>query len=136
MTVFDDVRGFMDAVNQSLADRPVNEYEADVGERTIHIIDYNDSMILYEKLIDEEDKEFWAGRTLGDKADAIIDSIWVRIGFLLAAGIDPQPLWDAVLAANMTKSTGPICPDTGKRLKPPGFKHPDIAAILQAQRNV
>jgi predicted HAD superfamily Cof-like phosphohydrolase len=124
MTVFDDVRGFMDAMAQSGPETPVAEYGI------------NDGMKLYEALIDEEFKEFVGACELAEKADGAIDLIWVCIGWLVAAGIDSQPLWDAVRAANMTKSTVPICPTTGKRLKPAGFQHPDIAALLQVQRNV
>jgi predicted HAD superfamily Cof-like phosphohydrolase len=124
MSVFVDVKNFMDAMNQSGPDRPVTEYG------------FNDGMRLYEALIDEEFTEFSAACELAEKVDGAIDLIWVCIGWLNAAGIDPQPLWDAVRAANMTKSTGPICPTTGKRLKPAGFKHPDIKSLLQAQRNV
>ena len=124
MSVFVDVKNFMDAMAQGHPERPVGEYGL------------NDGMKLYERLIDEEFTEFSAACELAEKADGAIDLIWVCIGWLNAAGIDPQPLWDAVRAANMTKSTGPICPTTGKRLKPPGFQHPDIAALIQAQRSI
>lgn len=137
MSVFVDVKNFMDAVGQSGPEKPVDEYVyKDEYIPSMPIINYNDGMSLYKYLIEEEDNEFWKAQTLGEQADGIIDGIWVRIGYLVAAGIDPQPLWDAVRAANMTKSTGPICEKTGKRLKPPGFQHPDIAALIQKQREV
>lgn len=34
--------------------------------------------------------------------------------------------------ANMTKATGPIAPN-GKRMKPPGFRPPDIVGELKKQ---
>lgn len=124
MSVFVDVKNFMDAMGQDHPDSPVAEYRLNAG------------MKLYENLIQEEYLEFCGECDLRGKADGAIDLIWVCIGYLHSAGINPQPLWDAVRAANMTKSTGPICEKTGKRLKPPGFKHPDIAALIQAQREV
>lgn len=70
---------------------------------------------------------------MDDSVDGAIDMIWVTLGWLHSVGVDPQPIWDAVAAANMAKSTGPVRED-GKRLKPEGWTHPDIAALIDAQR--
>lgn len=66
-------------------------------------------------------------------ADGAVDLIYVVIGTLISYGIDPAPVWEAVHAANMAKAGGPVRED-GKRLKPPGWQPPDIAAILARQK--
>lgn len=66
-------------------------------------------------------------------ADGLADLIFVAIGTAISAGIDLRPVWDAVAAANLTKVSGPVR-DDGKQLKPDGWVHPDIAAILGRQR--
>ena len=65
-------------------------------------------------------------------ADAIEDLKYVLYGTDLAFGINGEPLWDAVQAANMAKAGGPVSPE-GKRLKPPGWKPPDIEGLLREQ---
>lgn len=65
-------------------------------------------------------------------ADAIEDLKYVLLGTDLAFGIDGAPLWEAVHRANMAKADGPVSP-TGKRLKPPGWKPPDIERLLREQ---
>jgi len=64
-------------------------------------------------------------------ADACIDQLYVIIGNLLAMGIDPRPLFDAVHAANMAKVGGPVV--NGKTMKPEGWKPPDIEGELKKQ---
>jgi predicted HAD superfamily Cof-like phosphohydrolase len=88
------------------------------------------------KLLREEFGELLEAIEAGDLpkiADGIADLNYVAGGTAVAYGIDLVPVWNAVHAANMTKTTGPIRED-GKRMKPPGFKHPDIGAILDVQR--
>jgi len=64
-------------------------------------------------------------------ADACIDQLYVIIGNLLAMGIDPRPLFDAVHAANMAKVGGPVV--NGKTMKPEGWQPPDIKGELKKQ---
>lgn len=72
-----------------------------------------------------------SGRSLPKTADACIDSLYVIIGNLLAMGIDPRPLFDAVHGANMAKVGGPVV--NGKTMKPDGWAPPDIEGELRKQ---
>jgi predicted HAD superfamily Cof-like phosphohydrolase len=65
-------------------------------------------------------------------ADGLADLIYVAIGTAVAYGIDLRPVWAAVQAANLGKLGGTVRED-GKRMKPPGWKPPDVAAILAGQ---
>ena len=65
-------------------------------------------------------------------ADGIADLIYVLIGRAISFGIDLRPVFAAVHKANMAKVDGPIRAD-GKKLKPEGWKPPDIAGILAKQ---
>jgi predicted HAD superfamily Cof-like phosphohydrolase len=117
------VFAFMLAVEQRGPDKPVGDMSG-VG----------DLEMLYHCLVAEEFKEFNEAGTLHERVDGAIDLIWVTLGWLNAVGVNASPIWEAVRLANMTKVSGPVCPDTGKRLKPPGFKHPDIGALIDQQR--
>lgn len=74
---------------------------------------------------------YLSGRSLPKTADACIDSLYVIIGNLLAMGIDPRPLFDAVHGANMAKVGGPVV--NGKTMKPEGWQPPDIEGELRKQ---
>jgi len=65
-------------------------------------------------------------------ADAIGDLKYVLEGTNLAFGIDGEPIWDAIQAANMAKAGGRV-DEHGKRLKPPGWTPPDIEGELVKQ---
>jgi predicted HAD superfamily Cof-like phosphohydrolase len=65
-------------------------------------------------------------------ADALADLDYVVEGTRLEFGINGAPIADEVHRANMLKTTGPVRED-GKRMKPPGFRPPDIAAELRKQ---
>lgn len=71
---------------------------------------------------------------LVETADGITDSIYVLLGTAVTCGIDIRPIWDLVHKANMEKKDGEMRPD-GKRLKPPGWKHPDIEKEIRRQQN-
>lgn len=68
---------------------------------------------------------------LGAVADGLADLIFVCIGTAITFGVDLRPVWDAVAAANLAKAGGPR-DAWGKIMKPPGWSHPDIAAIVAA----
>lgn len=61
--------------------------------------------------------------------DGLIDLLYVTYGTALEMGIDLEPFWDEVHAANMRKVNGPVRED-GKMLKPEGWVAPDIAGVL------
>lgn len=63
------------------------------------------------------------------------DLIYVVLGTCIAYGIALPEVWRAVHASNMAKQGGPIRPD-GKRLKPDGWTHPDIAGMLSRQEPI
>lgn len=65
-------------------------------------------------------------------ADAMGDLIYVTLGCATTCGIDLRPVWNAIQAANMAKAGGSNRED-GKVMKPPGWRPPDIAAILANQ---
>lgn len=69
---------------------------------------------------------------LPEMADALIDIIYVAVGYMVELGIDPAPLWDEVHRTNMAKAGGPVRAD-GKILKPPGWQPPRIAELIDDQ---
>jgi predicted HAD superfamily Cof-like phosphohydrolase len=96
------------------------------------------SLFLTERLPDGSDG--WrfdiqkrADLNLVEVADGIADSIYVELGTAVAAGIDMEPVWEAVQMSNIAKASGPVRAD-GKRMKPEGWEAPDIEGILDAQR--
>lgn len=69
-------------------------------------------------------------------ADDGVDLIYFIMGTFITYGIDPQPIWDAVQAANMAKMPPdglPLRDGWGKILKPKGWTPPNITALLRAQ---
>lgn len=64
-------------------------------------------------------------------ADAYVDIIVFALGGLVELGIDGGPLFDEVMTSNMAKVK---LPGVAKISKPEGWKHPDIAALIEAQR--
>lgn len=64
--------------------------------------------------------------------DATVDLDYVVEGLRVRLGVDGDPIWEAVHAANMAKSTGPLRED-GKRMKPEGWEPPDVEGLLREQ---
>lgn len=69
---------------------------------------------------------------LPNATDALADLDYVVEGSRLEFGIDGGPVAAEVHRANMTKASGPVRAD-GKRLKPEGFRPPDIEGVLVSQ---
>lgn len=69
---------------------------------------------------------------LDQVADALADIDYVVEGMRVRCGVYGPPIADLVHVANMTKAGGPLDAH-GKRLKPPGFKPPDVAGELKRQ---
>lgn len=63
--------------------------------------------------------------------DALIDMVYVILGTFIACGVDPQPIWEAVHAANLRKI--PAADKGAKVLKPAGWVAPDVAGLLREQ---
>jgi predicted HAD superfamily Cof-like phosphohydrolase len=92
------------------------------------------------RLMAEELDEFGAAASsdppdLPSLADALADLIYVAIGTAISYGIDLRPVWEAIHAGNLEKVGGGYRADL-KVQKPPGWKHPDIAAILRDQKPI
>jgi predicted HAD superfamily Cof-like phosphohydrolase len=69
---------------------------------------------------------------LPEFVDALVDLDYVIEGARVACGVYGEPVEAAVHHANMEKGEGPLRAD-GKKEKPPGWKPPDVAALLRAQ---
>jgi len=84
------------------------------------------------RLITEEFAELSKAYALKDIygfADGVIDLEWVVIGTGVVAGLPYNKLWDEVTRANMDKRGG-VVDSSGKLLKPPGWKPPNIKSII------
>ena len=87
-------------------------------------------------LVLEETKELVTALMDNDTikiADGIVDSIYVILGTAVSAGINISPIWDEIHKTNMAKSGGAVRKD-GKRLKPEGWKPPEIEKLLVEQK--
>jgi len=92
---------------------------------------------LRRELIREEVQEtidaIWQD-DLVEIADGIVDSIVVLLGTAVTYGIDIRPIWDEIHKTNMLKKGGRLRED-GKRLKPKGWKPPEVKRIIEEQQN-
>lgn len=95
---------------------------------------------LRQALIEEEVRELQEAATAVDLvgvADALADIVYVAYGTAHVYGIDLDAVLDEVHASNMTKLGAdgrPVRRADGKILKGPGYRPPDIAAVLQRPR--
>ena len=74
------------------------------------------------------------------QADALTDISYFNYGSFVVAGVDPQPLFDIVQAANMAK-LGPdgkpiIRESDGKIMKPEGWEAPEPKLEAEIQRQI
>lgn len=68
-----------------------------------------------------------------DQVDALQDLKYVVFGAEVTMGLDGDPFFEAVHAANMQKLNGPVSPE-GKRLKPAGWQPPPIGKMVDDLR--
>lgn len=119
-----DVFDFMQAVGQ---DTPTHPQRVSSETQSLRL-----------SLIEEEYDELIGAITsenLIEIADACVDLVVVVVGTAIAYGIPFSDVWDEVHRTNMAKVSGPVRED-GKRLKPEGWKPPNIVRILtDAARN-
>jgi predicted HAD superfamily Cof-like phosphohydrolase len=83
-------------------------------------------------LIQEELDEFAEAAVMNDlvkMVDALADLLYVVYGSAVSLGVEIGPVFQEVHAANMAKVGGPVRED-GKRLKPPGWRPPDVAGVI------
>ena len=64
--------------------------------------------------------------------DGLGDLLYVLLGAAVEWGIDLQPYFDEIHASNMTKVGGPVRAD-GKRLKPAGYRPPNLREVFNQQ---
>lgn len=68
-------------------------------------------------------------------ADGLADLLYVLLGAACERGIRMQPIFREVHRANMGKiEGGERHPETGKFMKPEGWRPPDIRALIEAQK--
>lgn len=109
-------------------------YGQPVGEKPQFISD--DRLELRKKLIEEEYHEFVEAVEEGDLVNAfkeLADLIYVTEGTAVEMGVDLYEVFVEVHRSNMSKldaSGEPIYSETGKVLKGPNYKEPDIASVL------
>lgn len=87
-------------------------------------------LALRRRLIAEEAKEFEEATTVPDQIDALCDLLYVTYGAAVEMGIDLESFFELVHEANLRKVPGPVRED-GKKLKPEGWKPPDIEGELR-----
>lgn len=96
----------------------------------------SDQVSLRLALIEEEVAELRVAAQAGDLtgiADALADIVYVAYGSAHVYGIDLDAVLDEVHASNMTKLGAdgqPVRRVDGKVLKGPGYRAPDVAAVL------
>lgn len=72
------------------------------------------------------------GDDVVDAVDAAADILYVTLGMMQRLGVTEEQfyaVWREVTRANMDKANGPLRED-GKRLKPEGWRAPDVAGAL------
>jgi predicted HAD superfamily Cof-like phosphohydrolase len=118
---FEMVKQFQLAMDQPVADKPT-------------VMDEERQMQRYEYMA-EELMEFLGSSELVDQADAMIDLIYLAVGTLVELGVKPEPLFQIVQDANMSKlwedGKPRLNPETNKVMKPPTFVRPE--PLLQAE---
>lgn len=96
----------------------------------------SDQLALRQALIEEEVRELAEAAQAGDVvgvADALADIVYVAYGTAHVYGIDLDAVLDEVHASNMTKLGAdgrPVRRADGKVLKGPGYRPPDVRAVL------
>lgn len=113
------------------------EFHAAMGQSVGSTIEFRD-VNLRRALVAEEAKELdvaMLDRNMPATIDALCDLLYVVFGTAVVLGVDIEPFFDEVHRTNMLKSTGEVRAD-GKRLKPPGWKPPDIEGMLKARERL
>lgn len=87
-------------------------------------------------LLQEEVTETRNAKTLKDLADGITDTIYIALGTAVEAGIEIEPIFQIVQAANMAKLVDgkPLYHENGKVKKPEGWEAPEPKIEEEIQR--
>lgn len=93
---------------------------------------------LYRNLINEEFRELVEAEVVSDEVaqlDAVIDLLWVILGYALAKGYLIRSAWGEVARSNLSKidsETGTcIKRDDGKIMKPATYSPPSLEAFVK-----
>lgn len=124
------VRDFMEKAEQTTPDTPT--------------VPNMEVAMLRFRLIGEELHELWLAidsmyalspEDLNEQvADAVADLMYVVLGTAVSWGIDIEPVFEEVHAANMRKfAEGGYRREDGKWMKPSDWVGPDVAGILRRQ---
>jgi predicted HAD superfamily Cof-like phosphohydrolase len=123
---FEQVKAFQIAMGQPVAEKP-------------HVMSIERQQQRFEYMA-EELQEFIDATDLVDQADAMIDLIYLAVGTLVELGIKPEPLFDIVQKANMSKlwpdGKSRLNPETGKVMKPPTFVRPEPLLFDEIMRQM
>ena len=93
------------------------------------------AMTNLHEIVDKEAVGINKTEILASVSDATCDLIYVLVGNALAYGIDLEPIWVAIHAANMKKDPN-LRDANGKIMKPEGWVHTDIRALIEEQLHV
>lgn len=115
------VRDFMAQMDQYMPASPQWPDEVTLGMRMD---------LLREELQEIEDA--LEVESFPEWVDGLLDLLYVTYGALASAGVHAAPVFREVHRANMAKLDGLVRED-GKRLKPEGWKPPDIEGCLRDQ---
>lgn len=139
------VQEFMEAAGQEVKESP--EVPSDDVVRLRAKLVMEEAFELLEAMFDEpverlkhEVMELISGSDIDinmvEVADACADIDYVVEGARLAFGINGKPIADEVQRTNMAKfGEGSWVREDGKRMKPPGWKPPDIGKLLKEQKD-
>lgn len=114
------------------AQAQVRDFMRAIGQPSPNDLQVNlppERLALRRRLIAEEAKEFEEAATVPDQIDALCDLLYVTYGAAVEMGIDLESFFELVHEANLRKVPGPVRED-GKKLKPEGWKPPDIEGEL------
>ena len=120
MSYYEDIRDFHTALDAPNGKEPSGTLP-------------DDRFALRKSLIQEEYSELMEAMDEGDPAHIAkeaADLVVVVLGTAAEYGLPFDEVWNAVHESNMAKAGGPRRED-GKILKPPGWKPPDIQAIIE-----
>jgi predicted HAD superfamily Cof-like phosphohydrolase len=111
---------------------PVNSIE---DQGSVYVNRY-----LHEKLIQEELDEMKNANDLTEKCDAIIDQMYLLIGYALDLGVADrlEEMFDEVHESNMSKldrNGNPIYREDGKVIKGPDYFRPNLSKIVWTKQS-
>lgn len=128
MSIFYDVDAFMKAAGHTPSPKRVGLYHELVREE---IGELEEAMAAYNSAENKQDEQI----AKADALDAICDSIWVLVGLARVMDLPIDWGWDEVTITNLKKidpELGSVMrDDSGKIMKPAGWRPPDMLKIVQ-----